>query len=56
MTLIERIRELVNQGVLGDELCPEIDYWHWPVRQPGHLPGDLYNMYRTYGEVRWYGH
>lgn len=49
------IHELIQAGVLGPELVPEPDYWHWEVLKPSLLPDRFRHSYNTYGEVRWYG-
>jgi hypothetical protein len=52
---LAKILRLVDEGVLGRELCPTEDYWHWPVIQPEKLPSGLRRVYKIYGEVRWHG-
>lgn len=53
--LIDEIREHEKQGVLSSECCPEPNYWHWHVYQPGKLSSRLASIYIVYGEIRWYG-
>lgn len=50
----EEIKELVESGVLGPELCPEPTYWHWPVLDPERLPQKFQADLVHYGEVRFY--
>jgi hypothetical protein len=56
---IDIIRDLVQEGVLGPELCPDPDYWHWPVLRADLVPESLEvygdSDYGYASEVRWYG-
>jgi len=49
------IKTLVEEGVLGRELCPQPNFWHWDVLRPDLLPIELVDHYKNFGEVRWYG-
>lgn len=49
---IEQIQELVKAGVLGRELCPEPNYWHWYILKPEELP-EKFKFFIPLGEVRW---
>jgi hypothetical protein len=49
---LERIQNLVAQGILGRELCPEPKYWHWPILKPNELPEE-FAEFKELGEVRW---
>lgn len=49
---LDRIRELGAQGIVGRELCPEPEYWHWPILQPEKLPEEFKHFIRL-GEVRF---
>lgn len=51
---LDLIHALVLDGVLGLELCPEPNYWHWPVLKPDLLPDQFTQDYLNYGEVRLY--
>lgn len=56
---IDIIRDLVKEGVLGPEMVPDPDYWHWPILKPELLPPSLH-VYKgwdedPFGEIRWYG-
>lgn len=51
---LQKIRLLEAAGILGDELCPEPDYWHWPVLKPEELPEDFKQDFDSYREVRLY--
>jgi len=53
MSLIETIRQLEKEGVLGPEQVPEPDYWHWPVLEPEKLPPFLVAQWLRLGEIRW---
>lgn len=55
MPLIDEIRYLEEQGVLGREECPTEHYWHWYVLKPEALSGRLKENYAAYGEIRWHG-
>jgi hypothetical protein len=51
---IKRIRKLVEDGILGEEMCPDPRYWHWPILKPElehQIPQDIA---RYEGEVRLY--
>jgi hypothetical protein len=50
----KKIKRLETAGVLGPEQCPEPNYWHWPVREPEHLPEEFKQMFADYGEIRLY--
>jgi len=39
--LHQRICDLVEKGILGSELCPEPNYWHWPILKPELIPEEL---------------
>lgn len=47
-----KIQNLVKQGVLGRELMPEPDYWHWAILKPDELPEDM-KYWVPFGEVRF---
>jgi hypothetical protein len=49
-----KIQALVDRGILGEELCPEEDYWHWPVRNKELLPVEFLPDLETFGEIRYY--
>jgi len=53
--LIDKIRRLEEEGILGPEECPDPDYWHWRVPDPSLLPQWMLKVYDEYGEIRWYG-
>lgn len=53
MKVLKEVLDLVKDGILGSELCPEPDYWHWPVLKPDLLSGFLRENYKKYGEIRW---
>jgi hypothetical protein len=55
MLIIYLIYKLVEEGVLDREECPEPNYWHWTVLQPEKLPESLLEIYKEFGEIRWYG-
>lgn len=48
------IKKLELEGVLGQEHCPEPNYWHWPVAKPELLPDHLKQEFEDYGEIRLY--
>jgi hypothetical protein len=48
----DEIQELVKQGILGRELCPEPTYWRWPILEPDKLP-EKFKDSIPLGEVRW---
>jgi hypothetical protein len=48
----EQIQDLVEQGILGRELLPEPDYWHWQILDETRLPDNL-RHFIPIGEVRW---
>jgi len=51
---INAINSLVKKGVLGKELCPEPDYWHWHVLQIDEIPVWLKPYYHEHcNEIRW---
>lgn len=52
--LPERLRPLIEAGIVSTEQCPEEDYWSWLVFKPELLPRDLHANYVQYGEIRWY--
>jgi hypothetical protein len=52
MKELDEIQELVAQGVLGRELCPDPYYWHWPILKPEALPAK-FSASLQLGEVRW---
>ena len=54
--VVQAIKALVEDGVLGEELCPNQDYWHWPVIRPEDLPEWIEPNYKKYGEIRHYWH
>jgi len=47
-----RIQTLVTSGILGKELCPESNYWHWQILKPELLPTEFQHFIEI-GEVRW---
>lgn len=50
------IRDLVKEGVLGPESCPDPDYWCWPILKPDLLPESMrYMCDPDLEELRWYG-
>lgn len=49
--LFAEVKQLVEDGVLGAELCPEPTYWHWPILQPEKLP-QKFHEFIDYNEVR----
>lgn len=55
---LQKINRMIEAGILGPELCPEPDYWHWPVLKPAELPDDqsenFIGDHAAYGEVRLY--
>jgi hypothetical protein len=51
--LMDIIEELIDLGVLGEELPKGWDYRHWPVLQSDRLPHFLKADYEEYGEIRW---
>lgn len=55
---IDKIKKQVEEGVLGEELFPELDYWHWKVLRADDIPTDMQHLVydcNGYFEVRWYG-
>lgn len=52
---VPAVKELIGEGILGAEECPNPDYWHWPVLDEERLPEWLKANYETYDEIRWYG-
>lgn len=48
----KEILELEEAGILGPELCPTPDYWHWAILKPYDMPEHLAH-YNVLGEVRW---
>jgi hypothetical protein len=53
--LIEVIKDLVAEGVLSDERCPQPEYWHWDVLKPEALDKDFARCYDECEEIRWNG-
>lgn len=51
---LEEIKQLVDDGILGRELCPEPKYWHWQILDADRLP-EKYRIFIELGEVRFYG-
>lgn len=49
---LARIKDLELNGVLGPELCPEPDYWHWAIHKPEELPEEFAEFLEL-GEVRF---
>ena len=49
-----RIRELESRGILGRELCPDPNYWHWPVIKKDLLPIEFLVDFELFGEIRYY--
>lgn len=58
LTRLQKINRMIDAGIVGFELCPEPDYWHWPVLKPKELPEDEWENfigdYAAYGEIRLY--
>lgn len=52
MTELEKIKKLIDQGILDREACPTPDYWHWRILKPDELPEE-YAEFIPLGEVRW---
>jgi hypothetical protein len=49
------IHNLVDEGILGPENCPNPTYWSWPVLRPEELPERFQANYNAYGEIRYFG-
>lgn len=45
---LAKIKKLVEQGTLGRELCPEPNYWRWPILKP-----EEFREWIPFREVRW---
>lgn len=52
MTEFDVIQSLVDVGILGPELMPEANYWHWEILRPDELP-ENFKQFIPLGEVRW---
>ena len=50
--VLSRIKGLQDAGIIGRELCPEPDYWHWPILKPEEVPDNL-RQFVVGNEIRW---